>query len=111
VGSACKNEQPLRASRSDAICCNLTHIVLCEQYENIGGLPMSDRSKKLGPRVTVSVTPGDYATLSTLAEKHEVSVSWVVRRAIHEYLRWHQQPTRAVRRPIPEKRAAAPERT
>ena len=72
---------------------------------------MSDRSKKLGPRVTVSVTPGDYDTLNTLAEKDEVSVSWVVRRAIHEYLRRHQQPARAVRPPALDKRAAAPERT
>lgn len=72
---------------------------------------MSDRSKKLGPRVTVSVTPGDYDTLNTLAEKDDVSVSWVVRRAIHEYLRRHQQPARAVRRPALDKRAVAPERT
>lgn len=72
---------------------------------------MSDRSKKLGPRVTVSVTPRDYDTLNTLAEKDDVSVSWVVRRAIHEYLRRHQQPARAVRQPALDKRAAAPERT
>lgn len=72
---------------------------------------MSDRSKKLGPRVTVSVTPGDYNTLNTLAEKDDVSVSWVVRRAIHEYLRRHQQPARAVRRSALDKRVAAPERT
>lgn len=72
---------------------------------------MSDRSKKLGPRVTVSVTPGDYDTLNTLAEKNDVSVSWVVRRAIHEYLRPRQQPKRAVRRPAPDKRSATPERS
>ena len=72
---------------------------------------MSDRSKKLGPRVTVSVTPGDYDTLNTLAEKDDVSVSWVVRRAIHEYLLRHQQPTRAARRAALDQRAAAPERT
>lgn len=71
---------------------------------------MSDRSKKLGPRVTVSVTPGDYDTLNTLAEKDDVSVSWVVRRAIQEYLR-HQRPARAVRRPTLDKRVTAPERT
>lgn len=72
---------------------------------------MSDRSKKLGPRVTVSVTPGDYDTLNTLADKDDVSVSWVIRRAIHEYLRRHHQPARAIRRPALEKRPAAPERT
>jgi len=72
---------------------------------------MSDRPKKLGPRVTVSVTPRDYDALNTLAEMGDVSVSWVVRRAIHEYLRRHQQPVRAVRRPTLDKRATAAERT
>ena len=69
---------------------------------------MSDRSKKLGPRVTVSVTPGDYDTLNTLANKDDVSVSWVIRRAINEYLRRHHLPAGTLRRPAPEKR---PERT
>ena len=50
------------------------------------------RSRKLGPRVTVSVTPGDYDTLNALAEKDDVSISWVVRRAIQEYLRRHRRP-------------------
>lgn len=72
---------------------------------------MSDRLKKLGPRVTVSVTPGDYDTLKTLANKDDVSISWVIRRAINEYLRRHHQPARALRRSAREKRPAAPERT
>ena len=72
---------------------------------------MSDRSKKLGPRVTVSVTPGDYDTLNTLANKDDVSVSWVVRRAIREYLRRHQPPARTIRQPAVENRPAAQERT
>ncbi|MCA0208633.1 MAG: ribbon-helix-helix domain-containing protein [Proteobacteria bacterium] len=71
---------------------------------------MSDRSKKLGPRVTVSVTPGDYETLNALAERGDVSVSWVVRRAINEYLRRQQQPARAVRRQTLDQRSASPER-
>lgn len=72
---------------------------------------MSDRPKKLGPRVTVSVTPGDYDTLNTLANKDDVSVSWVIRRAIHEYLLRHHQQARALRRPTPEERPTTPERT
>ncbi len=72
---------------------------------------MSDRSKKLGPRVTVSVTSADYDTLNALANKDDVSVSWVVRRAINEYLRRHRQSARALRRPASEKQSAAPERT
>lgn len=70
---------------------------------------MSDRPKKLGPRVTVSVTPGDYDTLNALADRDDVSVSWVIRRAIHDYLRRHHQPPRAMRRPVTEKSASAPE--
>jgi predicted transcriptional regulator len=68
---------------------------------------MSDRSKKLGPRVTVSVSPGDYDTLNALADRDDVSVSWVIRRAIHEYLQGHHQPPRAMRRAVPEKRPLA----
>jgi len=72
---------------------------------------MGDRSKKLGPRVTVSLTPGDYDTLNRLANRDDVSVSWVVRRAIHEYLRRHRRPAQAVRHPALKKRPAAPEQT
>jgi len=50
---------------------------------------MKRKSRKFGPRVTVSVTGSDYATLNALADKEEVSLSWVVRRAIDEYLRNH----------------------
>ena len=52
---------------------------------------MREKSKKFGPRLTVSLTGGDYDTLNALAEKDQVSVSWVVRRAIDEYLRRHQK--------------------
>jgi hypothetical protein len=53
---------------------------------------MGDRPKKLGPRCTVSVTPSDYEVLNALAERDDVSVSWVIRRAIQEYLGRHQLP-------------------
>jgi hypothetical protein len=48
---------------------------------------MKGRSKKFGPRLTVSLTGDDYDALNALADKDEVSISWVVRRAIEEYLR------------------------
>lgn len=72
---------------------------------------MSEKSKKFGPRVTVSVTAGDYDTLNVIAGREDVSVSWVVRRAIDEYLRRHRDsqrtPGRAalVRRPPVSERA------
>lgn len=64
---------------------------------------MNRRPKKLGPRVTVSVTSGDFDALNMLANKDDVSVSWVVRRAIDEYLRHHRQPARAAQNPASEK--------
>lgn len=58
---------------------------------------MKGKSGKFGPRLTVSLTGRDYATLNALAEQEQVSASWVVRRAINEYLRNHRddldQPT------------------
>lgn len=51
---------------------------------------MKDKSGKFGPRLTVSLTGRDYATLNALAEREQVSASWVVRRAINEYLRNHR---------------------
>ena len=52
---------------------------------------MKGKSRKFGPRLTVSLTNDDYDTLNAIAEKTEVSLSWVVRRAIDEYLRKHRK--------------------
>lgn len=51
---------------------------------------MTGKPRKFGPRLTVSLTGSDYDALSALAEKDDVSVSWVVRRAIDEYLDNHR---------------------
>lgn len=51
---------------------------------------MPGKLRKFGPRLTVSITGGDYDALSALAERDDVSVSWVVRRAIDEYLDNHR---------------------
>lgn len=51
---------------------------------------MKGKPGKFGPRLTVSLTGRDYATLNALAEQEQVSASWVVRRAINEYLRNHR---------------------
>ncbi len=68
---------------------------------------MSEKLKKFGPRVTVSVTARDYDTLNVIAGRDDVSVSWVVRRAIDEYLRRHPDPqqTTQERRPGVSERA------
>lgn len=51
---------------------------------------MKGKSGKFGPRVTVSLTVSDYAMLNEHAAKGQVSASWVVRRAINEYLHNHR---------------------
>ena len=51
---------------------------------------MAGKYKRFGPRLTVSLTGSDYEALSALAEKDKVSLSWVVRRAIDEYLDNHR---------------------
>lgn len=67
---------------------------------------MKRKPKKFGPRLTVSLTASNYDALNTLAQKDEVSVSWVVRRAVEEYLCSHRQeraPTlqqRVLRKPV-----------
>jgi predicted transcriptional regulator len=54
---------------------------------------MSARYRRFGPRVTISLAGPDYDRLNSLAAKSEVSVSWVIRRAIDEFLR-KQPPSR-----------------
>ena len=51
---------------------------------------MKARSRRFGPRLTVSLTEDDHEALTALADEGEVSTSWVVRRAIEEYLRGRQ---------------------
>lgn len=55
---------------------------------------MSERPSKFGNRVTVSVTNADYDILNSIAGREDVSVSWVVRRALEEYLRPHRNERR-----------------
>ena len=48
--------------------------------------PMIEKPKK-STRITVSLGDGEYAELSTLAEKYDVSLSWLTRQAIVEFLK------------------------
>lgn len=70
---------------------------------------MSGKLRKFGPRLTVSLTGRDYDALSALAEKDDVSVSWVVRRAIDEYLdnrRHEAEPALPLRMPQKAEKSA-----
>jgi len=50
---------------------------------------MKRQPRRFGPRLTVSVTGDAYEALSVLAAKDDASISWVIRRAINEYVRRH----------------------
>lgn len=45
---------------------------------------------KKGHRITVSLTDSDHAALSALAERHDVSLSWLARKAITDLLEHHE---------------------
>jgi hypothetical protein len=49
------------------------------------------RGKKLATRVTVSVDERDYEQLSTLAEEYRVSLAWLVRYAVGDFLERYRQ--------------------
>ena len=49
------------------------------------------RGKKLATRVTVSVDERDYDELSVLAEQHRVSLAWLVRYAVGDFLERYRQ--------------------
>lgn len=42
-------------------------------------------------RLSVSLEARDYAVLAEIARKEDVSVAWVVRRAVSEFIRSHQE--------------------
>lgn len=44
------------------------------------------KERKLGPRITVSLDEDSYRALNRIADKHEVSVSWLARYAIGGFL-------------------------
>lgn len=45
---------------------------------------------KKGHRITVSLSDADHAALSALAERHDVSLSWLARKAITDLLENHE---------------------
>lgn len=49
-------------------------------------LTMTAKPKK-STRITVSLADGEYAELTALAEKYDVSLSWLTRQAVVEFLK------------------------
>ena len=50
---------------------------------------MRGPARKFGPRITVSLQEKDFADLEAIAKDRDVSISWVVRRAVSEFLDRH----------------------
>jgi metal-responsive CopG/Arc/MetJ family transcriptional regulator len=46
--------------------------------------------KKKQARISVSLADDEYAEMSALSDKHDVSVSWLARQAIAEFLERHR---------------------
>ena len=42
-------------------------------------------------RITVTVGPDDYAAFNRLARNSEVTVSWLIRRSMREFLKRHEE--------------------
>ncbi len=55
-------------------------------------MPMPNLKKpKLMKRITVTVDPDDYAAFSRLARNSAVTVSWLIRRSMREFLERHEE--------------------
>ena len=52
--------------------------------------------KKTKPmkRVTITVDPDEFAALDQLAQRSDVSASWLILRSIRELLQWHRDDHR-----------------
>jgi len=68
---------------------------------------MSTRVRKSEARLRVSLTDKDYKALNVLADKEDVSASWLVRRAVEEYLRQRRHGIGPSTATLTKSRAAA----
>ncbi len=44
------------------------------------------KGKKPAVRLSISLNPADHAELSRLAEQHDLTVAWMVRKAVSEFV-------------------------
>ena len=58
------------------------------------------------PRISISVSEQEYTELSALAEKHRISLAWLGRRAIAEFLERYRERSLQLPLTLP---TAAPE--
>ena len=56
-------------------------------------VPNREKTKPM-KRVTVTVDPDEFAALDQLAQRSDVSASWLILRSIREFLQWHHDDHR-----------------
>lgn len=66
------------------------------------------RGNRKTARLSVSLDARDYAVLAEIGRKEDVSVAWVVRRAVSDLLRTHQAGTAEPELPLARNSAPAP---
>lgn len=49
------------------------------------------RGKRVPIRLSVGLDPASYAKLSRLADRHEVSLAWMIRKAITDFIERQQE--------------------
>ena len=61
---------------------------------------VSRKREKVLKRVTLTLDPDDYASIDHLARRSEVSASWLIRRAVREFLEHHESDQRVTPSPL-----------
>lgn len=69
-------------------CCKLHHSDADLSTKNLPSDTMLMTTKKT-TRITVSFSEKEYAALEAIARQQDASMSWVVRRAVSDYLEHH----------------------
>ena len=58
------------------------------------------RGNRKEARLSVSLDERDYAELCAIAQRHDVSVAWMVRQAVHTLIQQHRDETRNPELPL-----------
>lgn len=61
------------------------------------------KGKKPTVRLSISLDPGDHAELAQLADQYDLTVAWMVRKAVREFIERHRESSQ-VELPLPRSR-------
>ncbi len=63
-----------------------TSFLVLSGAQNVGALMARPKGKKPAVRLSVSLDTADHAELSRLAAQHDLTVAWMVRKAVSEFV-------------------------